>query len=346
MPGGTSSDDDDEHAPAGRSAGRSGGRGTGAPDRASSHGRAAGARRAGGAHARALRIWMRLPNMTTPIRIDALGDDREVRVDVQEGHVGADQLEDDDGDDRAEDAAAAAREADAAEDDGGDAEQRVAGPGPASRCPCSPSAQSPPRAANRPGQRRRRGSSSGRPRRRSGTPPAGCCRWRRCDRPSRDRRSGIQIDGDDDDQDDARPWGSTRCRSGPTTRSLSQCAAPPPGRLEDEERAAGPHERHRQRDDDVGHPGDDDEAAVDRAEHDAQQEHADHDRDRRTPRSGPSSAIAETTLVRAIIEPIERSMPPRDDDDRLGRPRPARAAATEMARPWMPVGAVVGWMTW
>jgi hypothetical protein len=43
----------------------------------------------------------------------------------EEGQVGPDELEDDDGDDRADDAAAAAREADPAEDDGGDALERV-----------------------------------------------------------------------------------------------------------------------------------------------------------------------------------------------------------------------------
>ena len=75
--------------------------------------------------------------MTTPIRIDALRDDREVRVEPEERHVGADQLEDDDGDDRADDAAPTAREADAAEDDRGDAQQRVGARAPASRSPCS-----------------------------------------------------------------------------------------------------------------------------------------------------------------------------------------------------------------
>ena len=41
---------------------------------------AAGVRGAGdAAHARARRIWTRLPIMTTPIRMSALHDDREVR---------------------------------------------------------------------------------------------------------------------------------------------------------------------------------------------------------------------------------------------------------------------------
>ena len=55
----------------------------------------------------------------------ALRDGREVGVDVEEGHVGADQLEDDDGHDRADDAAPAAGEAHAAQHDRGDAQQRV-----------------------------------------------------------------------------------------------------------------------------------------------------------------------------------------------------------------------------
>ena len=67
--------------------------------------------------------------------------------------------------------------------------------------------------------------------------------------------------------------------SDPLSSSLSQSAAPPPGRLQHEQCAAGPDEGHRQRHDDVRHPGHDDEAAVDRAEDDAQDDHADDDRD-------------------------------------------------------------------
>ena len=55
----------------------------------------------------------------------ALGDDREVAIDLEERHVSPDHLQDDDGDDRAEDAAATAREADAAKDNRRDALEGV-----------------------------------------------------------------------------------------------------------------------------------------------------------------------------------------------------------------------------
>ena len=51
------------------------------------------------------------------------------------------------------------------------------------------------------------------------------------------------------------PWGSTRCRAEPVTRSLSHCAEPPPGVLRTSSAAAGPDERHGQGDDDVRAPG-------------------------------------------------------------------------------------------
>ena len=75
--------------------------------------------------------------MTTPMRMTPWATIGQVRVDVQERHVGPDQLEDDDGDDRPEDAAPAAGQADPAEDDGGDAQQRVRARAPACRCRCS-----------------------------------------------------------------------------------------------------------------------------------------------------------------------------------------------------------------
>ena len=163
----------------------------------------------------------------------------------------------------------------------------------------------------------RRGPSSGRPTRRSGTPPAGCCRSRRSTDPSRDRRSGIQTTATMTMRTTAA-FGIHSLPSEPRTRSVSHFAEPPPGRREDEQRAARPHERHRQGDHDVRDAGEDDQAAVDRAEHEAEQEDADRRRRRRTPRDWPFMRTAATTLARAIIEPIERSIPPDDDHDRLG----------------------------
>ncbi len=80
----------------------------------------------------------------------ALGDDGEVGVDVQEGHVRPDQLEDDDRDDRAEDAASTAGEADAAEDDRGDAQRACTGPGTGVPIPVLAVTARPASAANRP----------------------------------------------------------------------------------------------------------------------------------------------------------------------------------------------------
>src|SRR5437773_1875282 len=65
------------------------------------------------------------PEHDDPDQDRTLGDDREVRVHVEERHVASDQLQDQHGDDRAEDSAAAASEADAAENDRRDAGQRV-----------------------------------------------------------------------------------------------------------------------------------------------------------------------------------------------------------------------------
>ena len=130
------------------------------------------------AHPRCRRSWTRLPTMTTPMRIDALDDDGEVGVEPQERHVGPDQLEDRDRDERPDDAAPAAGEADPAEDDRRDAQQRVR---PGHRRPdAGARGQRRGRRARRTARAaRRRGPSSGRPTRRSGTPPAGRCRRRR-----------------------------------------------------------------------------------------------------------------------------------------------------------------------
>ena len=121
----------------------------------------------------------------------------------------------------------------------------------------------PPRAREQPGQRVGDDLRPARPTRRCGTPPAGRCRWRTATGPSVERRSGIQT----------TPTTTTSTTSARGTHSLHDRAADQArepvrraaaGRVQHEQRRAGPHERHRQRDDDVGHAGDHDERAVDR----------------------------------------------------------------------------------
>ena len=152
--------------------------------------------------------------------------------------------------------------------------------------------------------------------RRSGTPPAGCCRSHRATDRACDRRTGIQIDGDDDDQDDGRlrdPLVAERTAHEllePRGRAAAR-------RLEHEQRAAGPHERHRKRHDDVRHAGEDDEAAVDRAEQDADQE--DGRRRRATPTASdwPFIRVAEIDAGERHHRPDREVDPARDDDDGL-----------------------------
>ena len=66
----------------------------------------------------------------------------------------------------------------------------------------------------------------------------------------------------------------------PTISAFSHSAAAPPGRVEHQQRRALQDEQHRQRDDDVGHAGDDDQDAVDGAEHQAHDQHERHDEQR------------------------------------------------------------------
>ena len=66
--------------------------------------------------------------MTTPMRMTPWATVARLVLMLQEGHVGPDERQDEDGHDRAEDAAPAAGQADAAEHDRGHAQQRV-GPG-------------------------------------------------------------------------------------------------------------------------------------------------------------------------------------------------------------------------
>ena len=131
----------------------------------------------------------------------------------------------------------------------------VYGPGTGDPIPVLAVRASPPSAAEQAGRSRRRGSSSGRPGRRSGTPPAGCCRWRTWTARASTARSGIQMTDDDDEQDDERPRDPLAAR---TTRSTSSCeprrraaARRVPGRAA----RARPDERHGQGDDDVRAPG-------------------------------------------------------------------------------------------
>ena len=156
-----------------------------------------------------------------------------------------------------DDAAAAAGEAHATEHDGGHALERVgpghrrADPGASRSGPARPT----PRRAR---SARRRRPSSGRRRRRCGTPPAGCCRSRTATGRAVERRSGIQTTATKTTRTTSAR-GSQSMPSEPVISAISQSAAPPPGVLQDEQRGAGPDERHRQRHDDVRHPRDDDQ---------------------------------------------------------------------------------------
>ena len=138
------------------------------------------------------RIWTRLPTMTTPMRITPWSDRRSWGR-RQERHVRPDELQDHDGDDRPEEAAAAAGQADAAEHDRRRRSAACTGPGTGVPMPVLAVSDSPARAANRPGDHVRRGSWSGRP----ATPLRNAASWllpmAYSDRPSLERRSGIQI---------------------------------------------------------------------------------------------------------------------------------------------------------
>ena len=189
----------------------------------------------------------------------------------------------------------------------------------------------------------RRRSSSGRPRRRSGRRRAGGCRWRT----ARARARPAERDPDDadhDDEDDERPGAATRLPTEPLTSSFSHCAAPPPGRVEDQQGGAGPDERHRQRHDDVRHAGDDDERAVDRAEDEAQERG--RRRRRRTANTSlwPCIRTAAVTLVSAIIGPTERSMPP--EITTIVWATAAKASGRRaIARPWTLGAPYDGWIS-
>ena len=146
-----------------------------------------------------------------------------------------------------------------------------------------------------------------------------------------------------EDQDDDRPSGSTRCPATLRARSLSQSAAPPPGDVQHEQCATGPDEGHRQRHDDVRHPGHDDEAAVDRAEDDAQEDHAAPRPRWRTLRSGPSSArrrrrwsAPSSRRSTGRSRPRSRRWP--------GRRPPARAAGRRSRGPGCRSRHSVGWI--
>ena len=182
---------------------------------------------------------------------------------------------------------------------------------------------------------RRPRSSSGRPSRRSGTRRAGCCRSRRSTGPaatagagSRSRRRSRPAR--------RSPWARSRRTTEPEHELLQPAAALPPGRVEHEQRAAGPHERHGQGHDDVRHPGDDDQAAVDRPERAAR---AAGPRARRGP---PNSAVwpfisdAATTVRQGHHRADRQVDPAGDHDDRLADGRRARAAGPRSRGPGGP----------
>ena len=201
------------------------------------------------------------------------------------------------------------------------------------RCWCWPRA--PGRRAPRtaPSARRPR-SSSARRRRRSGTPRAGCCRSRRSTGRGASERSGIQITATMTARTTIAFGMHSRRRPGPRTSSRSHATALPPGRVEHEQREARPHERHRQRDDDVGHAGDHDHRAVDGAEEQPEQEDRGDDEQAALGRR-PFICEAATTSTSAIIGPPTGRSRPRSR--RWPGPTVASASGrTAIARPWRP----------
>ena len=117
---------------------------------------------------------------------------------------------------------------------------------------------------------------------------------------------------------------------------MSQLAAPPPG--EDRTSRAKPAHTN-----DIarvttmsGHARADDDRAVDPAEHQTEDEHAGDDRD--TGRVGLAvHRDAATTLVSAIIDPIDRSIPPLMTMTAWATA--ARASGrTDVPRPWTGIG--------
>ena len=166
----------------------------------------------GAAHARAPAQLDEAADHDDADQDHALGDGREVRVDVRNVMSVRMSWQDDDGDDRAEDAAPAAGQADAAEDDRGHAQQRVRPRAPACRCPVLAVRPGRASAANRPGQRvgddLRPADGDAAPERGQLVAADGVDRQAEPRAPERDpdqrprRRAGRPP-----------PWGSTRCRA-------------------------------------------------------------------------------------------------------------------------------------
>ncbi len=217
----------------------------------------------------ARRIWVRLPSMTTAIRMTPCATVAKLESMFEERHVGPDQRQDHDRHDRAEHPAPTAGQAHPAEHDRRDAQEGVRS-GHRSPDPRA-GGEAQPRRAPRTGRSGRTRRSCVRP---TGTPLRNAASrslpiaYR--DRPSRERRTGIQMSATIDDQDDARlrdPLVAERSEH----EVLEPLRRPAAGRVEDEQRAAGPDERHRQRDHDVRHPRDDHHAAVDRAEQETEE---------------------------------------------------------------------------
>ena len=119
--------------------------------------------------------------------------------------------------------------------------------------------------------------------------------------------SQIARDGDDHHHERVRQPGPEIGAGGDVEIGGRRASA---GALEDEQRHAAPDESGRQRGDDVGNAREGDDEAVQQSLAGA----GDQDEDRAGQATGRKSAccmrLAERTFDTAIIEPIERSMPP------------------------------------
>ena len=136
------------------------------------------------------------------------------------------------------------------------------------------------------------------------------------ERPVVERRSGIQTTPTDDDQEDERPRDPLAHGRAVDEGLEPQRPRHRPGEFEHEQRAARPDERHRQRHDDVRHPGHHDEGPVDRPQHEAQQEDADDDDDREL--LGLALHQGRRDDAGEGHHRADRQVDPaRDDDDRL-----------------------------
>ena len=228
--------------------------------RQSRAGRAAIAAR--GRHVCCRRRMSQPPTMTTMTMIPPLDDVAVVGVDAEEDQVLADEREDERGGERAEQPALAPREAHAAEHDGGDGGRACSPRGPASRCPSSSSAR------GRPSPRTARPSTYAATFVRSTWTPLRNAASRSLptaysDRPRRERRSGSQTTATTTMRTTSA-LGRTVDEHAAGRERLNQ-SRPAAGLGQHQQRRPGPHERHRERHDDVRDARDDDEPAIDEA---------------------------------------------------------------------------------